>query len=70
MAVDLTTNDLDTGMIWDLSLKSNRDNARDFIKKTKPILLIGSPMCTAFSAWQRLNEYKAKDPVKIRKAYV
>ena len=30
--------------------------------ESKPSLLIGSPMCTAFSTWQRLNERKPRAP--------
>ena len=31
-------------------------------------MLIGSPMCTAFSTWQRLNEAKTSDPEELRRA--
>ena len=33
------------------------------------MLLIGSPMCTAFSAWQRINE-KKRDPDLVKREYV
>ena len=36
------------------------------VKKEQPTLLIGSPMCTAFSAWQHINIGK-RDPVAIAK---
>jgi hypothetical protein len=47
-AMDLTTG-------WDFRLKEHRDCARKYIHKYKPKLLIGSPMCTAFSTLQRMN---------------
>ena len=31
------------------------------VRNEKPALLIGSPMCTAFSSWQRIND-KIRDP--------
>ena len=30
------------------------------LEKDKPMLLIGSPMCTAFSAWQRIDNLKCE----------
>ena len=49
LAFDLTVKDPDDGQPWDFSLKSKRDKARRILQESKPILLIGSPMCTAFS---------------------
>ena len=48
-ALDLTVLDPDDGMPWDFTLKSKRDKARQKVIREKPILLVGSPMCTVFS---------------------
>ena len=38
------------------------------IEEEQPMLLIGSPMCTAFSAWQHINNSK-RDPEVTSKEY-
>ena len=53
-ALDLTTADED-GSLWDFDSKVMRDRAMANVKRERPQLLIGSPMCTAFSTWQRIN---------------
>ena len=53
-ALDLTTNDYD-GRAWDFDDKEMRDRALKRVRDEKPLLLVGSPMCTAFSVWQRTN---------------
>ena len=35
-----------------------KSKARARLRKQKPDLLVGSPMCTLYSAWQRLNKNK------------
>ena len=70
IALDLTVNDPDDGRPWDFSLKSKRDKAREMLQQSKPLLLIGSPMCTAFSTWQHLNWTRSKRPADMEKAYV
>ena len=52
---DITGIDPDDGMPWDLNKKDKRDKVRDIIKTCKPTLVIGSPMCTAFSSLQNMN---------------
>ena len=59
-ALDLTTNDSD-GRCWDLDEEEMRRGAWAKIEEEQPMLLIGSPMCTAFSAWQHINNSK-RDP--------
>ena len=59
LALDLTVNDPDDGKPWDFSIPAKRIKARQLLQRTKPMLLIGSPMCTAFSTWQRLNATRA-----------
>ena len=61
-ALDLTTADTD-GALWDFDKKEMRERAMRKLKEEKPMLLIGSPMCTAFSTWQRINN-------KLRYPYV
>ena len=61
-ALDLTTVDSD-GRPWDFDEKVMRERALERVRREKPLLLVGSPMCTAFSTWQRIND-------KIRDKYV
>ena len=55
-SLDLTTADSD-GCLWDFDSKMMRDRALKRIKEERPMLLVGSPMCTAFSTWQRINNF-------------
>jgi hypothetical protein len=54
-ALDLTTKD-EFGQPWNFDDERQRRRAREMIEAQRPMLLIGSPMCTAFSAWQRINK--------------
>ena len=54
-ALDLTTCDPDDGMPWDFDVKAKRDKARRLLQEQRPLFIIGSPDCTAFSSWQVLN---------------
>ena len=54
LALDLTTAD-EQGTAWDFDIPERRDEARRRIAREKPRFLIGSPMCTVFCSWQRLN---------------
>ena len=67
-ALDLTVNDPDDNMPWDFSVSGKRSKAMQLIRESKPYVVIGSPCCTAFSAWQALNALKTKDPEKMRRA--
>ena len=62
-ALDLTTND-DDGKHWDFDDPEMRSRAWAKVKNEQPLLLIGTPMCTAFSAWQHINKSK-RDPEKV-----
>ena len=53
-ALDLTTVDAQ-GIPWNFDLPERRAVARRLVEEQEPMFLIGSPMCTAFSSWQRLN---------------
>ena len=49
---------------WDFDSKVMRDRAMKKVKEERPMLLVGSPMCTAFSTWQRIND-KIRSPVTV-----
>ena len=66
-ALDLTTHDSD-GRHWDFDEEDMRARAWAKVKSEEPLLLIGSPMCTAFSAWQHINNAK-RDPAVVAKEY-
>ena len=57
LALDLTTTD-ENGVAWDFNIKERRTAAERLIKESKAILLIVSPMCTAFSTADRPNQSK------------
>ena len=61
-ALDLTVTDPDDGQPWDFCSREKREKARALRRRQKPFLLIGSPMCTCFCAWQYLNEARSADP--------
>ena len=56
-ALDLSTSDTD-GRAWDFNHDDMQARAWAKIKSEQPMLLIGTPMCTALSAWQHLNRSK------------
>ena len=68
-AFDLTTIDPADGKPWDFSIAAKRQRARMLIREQKPYLLVGSPMCTAFSTWQALNYARSSDRAAIARAY-
>ena len=49
-ALDAPTADSD-GKLWDFDSKVVRDRAVQKANDEKPLLLVGSPLCTAFSTW-------------------
>ena len=55
-AFDIIVNDHDDGRPWDFSIPAKREKAREILRKQRPYVLIGSPMCTAFSTWQFLTD--------------
>ena len=62
-ALDITVTDPDDGLPWNFDKLSKRKKAIKLIKTQSPKLLIGSPMCTAFSIIQGLNKGRM-DPEK------
>ena len=63
MALDLTTTN-SKGEPWDFNGPAKRDEADKYLHGQRPHLLIGSPMCTAFSNIQNLNKAK-RDPTIV-----
>ena len=59
-ALDLTTFDVD-GRRWDFDDPDMQERAWAKIKQEKPLIIVGSPMCTAFSAWQNINNLKRSE---------
>ena len=68
MSLDLTGND-EQGNPWDFNLKEQREKAEKILDEQKLLLLIGTPMCTAFSNIQNLNKAK-RDPEVVRREFV
>ena len=65
LALDLTTTN-SRGEPWDFSKKAMRDEAEQLVDEQAPLLLVGTPMCTAFSTWQYINNAK-RDPDVVAK---
>ena len=53
--MNITTED-ELGQPWDFSKEHMKDKARHRFRQQKPDLLVGIPMCTMHSSWQRLNK--------------
>ena len=64
VAMDITTND-ETGMPWDFDDPRQRQKARERLRADKPLVLVGSPMCTAFCRLQAIN-FAKMDPDRVR----
>ena len=62
-ALDLRTTD-DHGRRWDFDDDATQRRAMALVRKLRPKLVIGSPVCTPFSALQALNRDKYLDPAK------
>ena len=54
VSMDITTND-ELGKPWDFNDPKQRQKAREQLRRDQPLVLIGSPMCTAFSRLQAIN---------------
>ena len=68
-AFDLTNIDPYDNRPWDFSRRSKRLRAQRLLREQKPYMLIGSPMCRAFSTWQALNRAKSADKKPMDEAY-
>ena len=67
-ALDLTVSDID-GRVWDFDDDEMQRRAWAKIHAEAPLMIIGTPMCTAFSAWQHLNALK-RDPEIVHVEYI
>ena len=67
-SLDLTTRTPD-GEAWDFRKASMRKMARELAEKTQPLMVIGSPMCTPYSAIQNLNKGR-RDPKTVARELV
>lgn len=54
-ALDLATLDPDDQLPWGYDNLAKREKAKQFVQQRRSLLLIGSPMCSAFSQLQHLN---------------
>ena len=64
-ALDITTQDVD-GREWDFNQLAMRNRAVRKVLEDKPLLLVGSPMCTAFSQLNNIN-YSKMDPLEVKR---
>ena len=67
--MDLTICDPTDGKPWDFNSEETREKARTALRRQKPYLFIGSPMCTAFCTWQALNYAESSDKAALDRAY-
>lgn len=68
-SLDLTTCDND-GRMWDFNQKDMRNRAIRKLLKDQPTLLIGSPMCTAYSSIGNMNYFRmSKEEMEARMKY-
>ena len=51
--------DLTTG--WDFTAAAHREAAREYVRLTRPELIIGSPVCTMSSSLQRLSKFERRE---------
>ncbi len=65
ISMDLTTADAE-GRPWDFSKAECRAAARKLVKEQRPLLLIGSPMCTAWRTWRALSVVKRPRDVLVQ----
>ena len=66
MSLDLTGNDPEDGLPWDFNTPDKRNKVLDMVLGKKALLVIGSPMCKAFSRLQRWS-FKRMRPDKVER---
>ena len=64
-SLDITVNQ-ENGEPWDFDILENRLKARALYAEQRPALLVGSVICTAFSALQAMNEQR-RDPEVVKR---
>ena len=68
LALDITIDD-DTGQPYEFGIKAQCNKAEHLIDVQQPVLLIGSPMCTALSVIQAINKAR-RDPSVVERDLV
>ena len=63
-SLDLSVDDPDDGLPWDLSDPSKQQKAMKLLDSDKPALLVACPMCGPFSCLQNLN-FSKRDPKTV-----
>ena len=69
VVLDLACTDPYDGLPCDFDKPEKRQRARTFFREQRPMVLIGSPMWTAWSTWQRLNKH-TRDPAVVAEEMV
>ena len=57
--------DPDDGKAWDFNDEEKRRKAKALVTRDRPSLLIGTPMCTAFSILQNMSKHLNVERKKI-----
>lgn len=65
-AIDFSVQKSPGGDFWDLSRSRDIEELFKLLHRTKPLLLVGSPICGPFSPLQNLRKYK-RDPREFEK---
>ena len=68
LALDITVDD-DTGKPFDFGRREQRQKAEAMVDAQKSLLLIGSPMCIAFSAIQAISRARRDPKVVARELF-
>ena len=66
-SLDLTTSE-SGGRQWDFNQLEMRNRAARLILKDRPLLLIGSPMCTVYSCMNRINHARMS-PEEVKESF-
>ena len=54
-SLDLTMDDPVTGKAWNMGDPATRSRVRSLVRDTKPVMLIGAPLCTMLSSFQNMR---------------
>ena len=66
MALEVTTVDPEDSRPWDFNDRDKKQKALEMVKEKRALLVIGSPMCKAFSRLQRWN-FRRMNPQKVER---
>ena len=68
LSFDLNQSD-QNGRKWYFTLSTDREEARQYVHKNKPMWIIGSPPCDQWSIMQNLNNRK-REPEEINRKMI